>query len=138
MDLISVHPVFNLYNRSWPILTWHEPLPRPSSCSRRRRTAPGTRSTRWSRPGWWCRGARCGARSCRPGPDPQPRPGRGVGADARRRRRPGRGGPQRHRRQERAIPEGAQIGVDLDRDRERFVVSDGGVVVIGKGQKIDA
>ena len=27
MDLISVHPVFNLYNRRWPILTWHEPLP---------------------------------------------------------------------------------------------------------------
>jgi glucose-1-phosphate adenylyltransferase len=37
-----------------------------------------------------------------------------------------------------AIPEGAQIGVDLERDRERFVVSDGGVVIIGKGQKIDA
>jgi glucose-1-phosphate adenylyltransferase len=37
-----------------------------------------------------------------------------------------------------AIPEGAQIGVDLDRDRDRFVVSAGGVVVIGKGQKIDA
>jgi glucose-1-phosphate adenylyltransferase len=36
------------------------------------------------------------------------------------------------------VPEGAQIGVDLDRDRERFVLSDGGVVVIGKGQKIDA
>jgi glucose-1-phosphate adenylyltransferase len=36
------------------------------------------------------------------------------------------------------IPEGAKIGVDLDLDRERFVVSDGGVVVIGKGQKIDA
>jgi glucose-1-phosphate adenylyltransferase len=27
MDLISVHPVFNLYNRKWPILSWHEPLP---------------------------------------------------------------------------------------------------------------
>src|SRR5206468_4387606 len=27
MDLVSVHPVFNLYNRKWPILTWHEPLP---------------------------------------------------------------------------------------------------------------
>ena len=27
MDLISVHPVFNLYNREWPILSWPEPLP---------------------------------------------------------------------------------------------------------------
>ena len=27
MDLISTDPVFNLYNRHWPILTWHEPLP---------------------------------------------------------------------------------------------------------------
>jgi glucose-1-phosphate adenylyltransferase len=36
------------------------------------------------------------------------------------------------------VPGGAKIGVDLDRDRDRFVVSDGGVVVIGKGQKIDA
>jgi glucose-1-phosphate adenylyltransferase len=27
MDLISVHPVFNLYNTEWPILGWHPPLP---------------------------------------------------------------------------------------------------------------
>ena len=27
MDLISVHPVFNLYNEAWPILTWPDPLP---------------------------------------------------------------------------------------------------------------
>jgi glucose-1-phosphate adenylyltransferase len=27
MDLISVHPVFNLYNMEWPILTMPEPLP---------------------------------------------------------------------------------------------------------------
>src|SRR3954470_19092947 len=27
MDLISVHPIFNLYNRKWPIYTGHEPLP---------------------------------------------------------------------------------------------------------------
>src|SRR5215216_6677638 len=27
MDLISVDPVFNLYNGEWPILSWHDPLP---------------------------------------------------------------------------------------------------------------
>ncbi|HEU4349373.1 MAG TPA: glucose-1-phosphate adenylyltransferase [Actinoplanes sp.] len=35
------------------------------------------------------------------------------------------------------VPEGAQIGVDLDRDRTLYTVSDGGVVVIGKGQKVE-
>ena len=35
------------------------------------------------------------------------------------------------------IPEGAQIGVDLDHDRDRgFVVTDSGLVVIGKGQTV--
>jgi glucose-1-phosphate adenylyltransferase len=35
------------------------------------------------------------------------------------------------------VPEGAVIGVDKEHDRERgFVVSAGGVTVIGKGQEV--
>jgi glucose-1-phosphate adenylyltransferase len=33
------------------------------------------------------------------------------------------------------VPPGAQIGVDLDRDRERYHVSEGGVTVLGKGAR---
>jgi glucose-1-phosphate adenylyltransferase len=36
------------------------------------------------------------------------------------------------------VAPGARIGVDPEADRERFVVSDGGVVVIGKGEAVEA
>jgi glucose-1-phosphate adenylyltransferase len=34
------------------------------------------------------------------------------------------------------VPDAARIGVDLELDQARFKVSAGGVVVIGKGQKV--
>jgi glucose-1-phosphate adenylyltransferase len=44
MDLISVDPIFNLYNREWPILTWPEPLPPAKFVfDGRGRTRPGAR-----------------------------------------------------------------------------------------------
>jgi glucose-1-phosphate adenylyltransferase len=35
------------------------------------------------------------------------------------------------------VPDGAQIGVNLELDRERYTMSDSGIIVVGKGQKVE-
>ena len=45
MDIVSVDPIFNLYNSEWPILTWLEALP-PAKFVFEERVASVTRSTR--------------------------------------------------------------------------------------------
>ena len=52
MDLVSVDPVFNLYNIEWPILTLARAAAAGEVRVRRGRAAAATRSTRWCAPAW--------------------------------------------------------------------------------------
>ncbi len=58
---------------------------------------------------------------------------RGQRADARRPDRPGAVVRKAILDKNVVVSDGEIIGVDLERDRERFAVSNGGVVAIGKG-----
>jgi len=137
MDLCAVHPIFNLYNDEWPILT-HVPSVPPAKfvhdsgdrvghainsivsngvvvsggLVRSSVLSPGVRVNSWSRVerSVLLHNTRIG----------------------------------RHAVVENAIldknvvvPEGAQVGVDKEQDRARgFTVSPGGITVVGKGQLV--
>ena len=51
MDLIAIHPVFNLYNYEWPIYTENRPWPPAKFVHGWRGAGRPGRSARWSRPG---------------------------------------------------------------------------------------
>ena len=137
MDLISVTPIFNLYNLQWPILTWLDPLPPAKfvfdedgrrghaldsmvcagvvlsgGVARRSILSPGVHLHSYSE----------------------------VedsilmhGADI------GRGAVVRRAIIDKdvRIADGARVGVDPEADRERFKVSAAGIVVIPKGEVVD-
>ncbi len=137
MDLISVSPIFNLYNLQWPILTWLDPLPPAKfvfdedgrrghaldsmvcagvvlsgGVARRSILSPGVHLHSYSE----------------------------VedsilmhGADV------GRGAVVRRAIIDKdvRIADGARVGVDPEADRERFKVSAAGIVVIPKGEVVD-
>jgi glucose-1-phosphate adenylyltransferase len=138
MDLISVHPIFNLYNQAWPIHTWPEPLPPAKFVF----DEDGRRG--FAVDSMVCAGAVLSGGSARrsilsPGvhlhsscavEDSILMHGADVGRNAVVRR-------AILDKQVRVEP-GAQIGVDPEADRERFTVSAGGVVVIPKGTVVAA
>lgn len=127
-DLVSVHPIFNLYNQRWPIRTAMPPLPPAKfveggiaqdsivgagtiisgAIVRRSVISPNVR-------------IEAGAEVS----DSVVLPGVHVGRGAVVR------GAILDKNVE--VPDGALVGVDLAADRGRYTVSQGGVVVIGKG-----
>jgi glucose-1-phosphate adenylyltransferase len=138
MDLISVDPVFNLYNREWPILTWHEPLP-PAKFIFQEEGRTGHALDSMVCAGVVVSGAE--VRRSVVSPSVHLHSGAEVegsvlfpGVDV------GRGAVVRNAIVDKSvrIEPSAQVGVDPERDAERFTISAGGIVVVGKGTVVEA
>ena len=128
MDLVSVHPIFNLYNRRWPILSNLPPMPPAKFVeggnAHESMVGAGTIiSGAHVRTSVIASNVTIDSGSYVEGSVVMP----GV--------RIGRNAVVRRAILDKnvVIPEGAQIGVDLERDRQLYTVSDGGIVVLGKG-----
>ena len=139
MDLISVEPEFNLYNREWPILTWPDPLPPAKFIFDDEDGRRGMALDSMVCAGVVISGATVRRSVLSPGAhlhsyaeveDSVLMQGVDVGRSAVVRRAI----VDKNVR----IAEGAQIGVDPAADRERFTISAGGVVVIPKGATVAA
>ena len=128
MDLVSVHPIFNLYNRKWPILTNLPPYPPAKFVeggnAHESMVGSGTiisgahvRTSVIASNVYVDSGAYVEGSVLMPGV------------------RIGRNAVVRHAILDKnvVVPDNAQIGVDLERDRGLYTVSDGGIVVLGKG-----
>ena len=132
LDLVSVNPIFNLYNTEWPIFTSHPQLPgakfvedataRDSIvCAGSIVSGAGVESSVIGTHAYVARGATVE---------------RSVLLDN---VTVGKGAVVRNAIQDKnvVVPDGAQIGVDQDADRARgFTVSEGGITVLGKGQLV--
>jgi len=139
MDLISVHPVFNLYNFEWPILTWLGSLP-PAKFVFDEQDRRGTAIDSLISGGVIVSGGTVRRSILSPGAYIHSRALvedsiilHGVHV--------GRGAVVRRAIIDKSvqIPDGCQIGVDPERDRARgFTISPTGVVVIGKGDRVEA
>lgn len=129
MDLVSVHPVFNLYNRQWPILSSPPSLP-PAKF-----VEGGNAHDSMVGAGSIIAGAH--VRSSVVSHNVEIREGAYVeGSVILPGTRIGRNAVLRRVILDKnvEVPDGAQIGVDLEGDRAKYTVSPGGIVVLGKGQ----
>ena len=134
MDLVSIDPMFNLYNRDWPILTSHPQLPGAKFVQ------GGT--ARESIVGLGCILAGSFVDHSVLSPGVRVAEGATVSHSViMSGSRIGSGAVIRNAIIDKSvtIPPEASIGVDHNHDRERgFTVSAEGVVAIGKGQQVEA
>ena len=128
MDLVSVHPIFNLYNRRWPILSHLPSLP-PAKF-----VEGGNAHESMVGAGTIISGAH--VRTSVIASNVSVESGAYVeGSVLMPGVRIGRNAVVRRAILDKnvVIPDGAQIGVDMERDRSLYTVSDGDIVVLGKG-----
>ena len=137
MDLVAINPVFDLYNGEWPILTWLYPYP-PAKFVHDAGERAGRALDSLVSPGAIVSGGtvrrsilapRVKVNSFSLVEDSVLFENVHVGRGAVIRRAV----IDKNVR----IPAKMEIGVDLERDRERFTVSDEGVVVVAKGSVLE-
>jgi len=131
MDLVSVHPIFNLYNREWPLLTNPPSLP-PAKFSEGGSAHDSIVGAGSIVAGGILHGSvvsydvSVGKAALVEGTVLMPNVRIGEKAIIRK----------AILDKSVIVDPGAQIGVDLERDRQRFTVSDGGIVIVGKGVRV--
>jgi glucose-1-phosphate adenylyltransferase len=138
MDLVSVDPVFNLYNQQWPILSYHDPLP-PAKFVFDEDGRRGHALDSMVCPGVVVSGASARRSVLSPGVHLHSY-SEVENSVLMHHVEVGRKAIVRNAIIDKnvRIAPGAQIGVDAAADRERFEVSANGIVVIGKGQVVEA